>query len=513
MPALPPDEDELLHARRIVAQRCLYGVDKNPMAVDLAKLSLWLATLARDHEFTFLDHSLRHGDSLLGFSARQIAAFDWEPTPVAFELYIEKDLRRRISLATEARKQILAAREDTPYLQSAEQLAVAEEQLALVRNVGDVLAGAFFAGDNRKSRRNALLLRQEKVRAAFGNPPDFAAGVALEELAKKQRQLEKPIVPFHWELEFPEIFDLDQSLRPQGGFNAVVGNPPFAGKNTIIDGSPEGYIDWLKILHAESHGNSDLVAHFFRRAFDVLRLNGCFGLIATNTIAQGDTRSSGLRWLCTNGGTIYRARKRLRWPGDAAVVVSVVHVAKGFIAPPYQLGNRTVDLISAYLFHAGGNEDPGRLEDNANKSFIGNYLLGMGFTFDDTDTSGVASPLSVMRHLIESDPRNANRIFPYLGGEQINSSPTHAHYRYAINFEDFPLCRNEAGHRWSELNEETQKQQLREGIVAPDYPGPVAEDWPDLLAIVRSASNQSAICKIVKRVGSGGGNIQKKARG
>ena len=57
VPSIPPDEDEILHARRIVAQRCLYGVDKNPMAVDLAKLSLWLATLAKDHPFTFLDHA------------------------------------------------------------------------------------------------------------------------------------------------------------------------------------------------------------------------------------------------------------------------------------------------------------------------------------------------------------------------------------------------------------------------------------------------------------------------
>ena len=66
VPKLPPDEDELLHARRVIAQRCLYGVDRNPMAVDLAKLSLWLATLAKDHPFTFLDHSLRSGDSLVG---------------------------------------------------------------------------------------------------------------------------------------------------------------------------------------------------------------------------------------------------------------------------------------------------------------------------------------------------------------------------------------------------------------------------------------------------------------
>ena len=79
VPTIPPDEDELLHARRIVAQRCLYGVDKNPMAVDLAKLSLWLATLAREHPFTFLDHALRCGDSLVGLTKAQIIGFHWKP--------------------------------------------------------------------------------------------------------------------------------------------------------------------------------------------------------------------------------------------------------------------------------------------------------------------------------------------------------------------------------------------------------------------------------------------------
>ena len=77
VPAIPPDEDEVLHARRLVAQRCIYGVDRNPLAVGLAKLSLWLATLARDHAFTFLDHALRHGDSLVGLTRSQIAAFHW----------------------------------------------------------------------------------------------------------------------------------------------------------------------------------------------------------------------------------------------------------------------------------------------------------------------------------------------------------------------------------------------------------------------------------------------------
>jgi hypothetical protein len=71
-PAIPTDEDEDLLARRLVAQRCLYGVDRNPLATDLARLSLWLATLARDHEFTFLDHALKSGDSLVGLTAQQI---------------------------------------------------------------------------------------------------------------------------------------------------------------------------------------------------------------------------------------------------------------------------------------------------------------------------------------------------------------------------------------------------------------------------------------------------------
>src|SRR5205085_1238173 len=79
LPQIPPDEDELLHAQRVIAQRCLYGVDKNPMAVDLAKLSLWLATLAKDHPFTFLDHSLKCGDSLVGLTLNQIRMFHWKP--------------------------------------------------------------------------------------------------------------------------------------------------------------------------------------------------------------------------------------------------------------------------------------------------------------------------------------------------------------------------------------------------------------------------------------------------
>lgn len=166
------------------------------------------------------------------------------------------------------------------------------------------------------------------------------------------------------------------------------------------------------------------------------------------------------------------------------MVVSVVHVARGPLQGPYVLNGRSVDRITAFLFHAGGHDDPERLEANLGKSFQGSIVLGMGFTFDDTDTKGVASSLADMNRIIEKDPRNGERIFPYLGGEEVNNSPIHKHHRYVISFEDFPLRRKESGNPWEELSETTQRQQLREGIVAPDYPGPVAEDWPDLIRIV-----------------------------
>ena len=439
LPLIPPDEDEVLHARRIVAQRCLYGVDRNPMAVDLAKLSLWLATLARDHPFTFLDHSLRWGDSLVGLTGRQIADFHWEPD--APRVLGQDVIEDRIRTATASRRQILEADEEftSPALKR-QKLDLADEALNLVRLAGDSVVAGFFAGDTDKARKRArddLLGRF----TAYRRTADGAQGPDAAVTALKAGPL--PVLPFHWEVEFPEVFG-----REAGGFDAIVGNPPFAGKNTLLNGNREGYLDWLLALHGDSHGASDLVAHFFRRAFSLVRPGGSFGLIATNTISQGDTRHTGLRWICTHGGTIYAARKRLKWPGEAAVVVSVVHVSKGEVPGPHRLDDRDVPVITAFLFHQGGHESPAVLRANEGRSFQGSIVLGMGFTFDDTDTSGVANPIALMDNLIAQDPRNAERIFPYIGGEEVNDSPTHAYHRYVIDFFDRSL---EEASQWPDL--------------------------------------------------------------
>ena len=117
---IPPDEDEALYAQRHVAQRCLYGLDKNQMAADLAKLSLWLATLAKDHPFTFLDHSLRHGDALVGLTRKQIASFHWEPA--ARRASWKEKIRTLVEFVTRQRKEILNARENIPYSQLEQEL-------------------------------------------------------------------------------------------------------------------------------------------------------------------------------------------------------------------------------------------------------------------------------------------------------------------------------------------------------------------------------------------------------
>jgi hypothetical protein len=139
----------------------------------------------------------------------------------------------------------------------------------------------------------------------------------------------------------------------------------------------------------------------------------------------------------------------VKWPGLAAVVVSVLHVMKGPFTGPKRLDDREVETITAFLFHRGGHDDPARLAVNANKSFVGTYVLGMGFTFDDTDTQGVATPLAEMRRLLEQEPRNKEVIFPYIGGEELNATPTQAHHRYVINFGS--RSEEECRRNWPEL--------------------------------------------------------------
>lgn len=448
-PGFPPEFraewDKDLYARRLIAQRCLYGVDKNPFAVNLAKLSLWLVTLSKELPFTFVDHALKEGDSLVGEERRTIEA-ELKAASKQREIWEGRLQQLREREKVDFALFHLDSRSDPDDARKREALREFQKSTAFLRTTGDLMVAAFFNGAKPKDREELRkIYLAETVTAATA--ADLEA--VMEEPLERLRGGEKGIKALHWQLEFPDVFDRD---RP--GFDVFVGNPPFAGKNTIAEGSPDGILDWFKQLHPESHGNADLVAHFFRRCFHLLRPGGSLGLIATNTIAQGDTRSTGLRWICLNGGTIYAARKRYKWPGVAAVVVSVVHLLKGAYAGVKLLEKRAVEQITAFLFANGGHDDPKQLAANAGKSFQGSIVLGMGFTFDDSgpaddDTPGIPSPIATMKRLIAENPKNAEVIFPYIGGEEVNSSPTHLHHRYVINFGE--RSEEECRREWPEL--------------------------------------------------------------
>ena len=153
-------------------------MDKNPLAADLAKLSLWLATLAKDHPFTFLDHSLRAGDSLAGLTRRQIAAFHW--LPAEQQTFLEQEIRRRIDRVSDARRRILSAADDTPYSTLQQKLDVAEQELYWLRLAGDAVLAAFFSAEKPRPREEARKQLRQQMEAALKNLGKFELAEPIE---------------------------------------------------------------------------------------------------------------------------------------------------------------------------------------------------------------------------------------------------------------------------------------------------------------------------------------------
>ena len=314
-PKIPPDEEEALHARRLVAQKCLYGVDRNPMAVDLARLSLWLATLARDHEFTFLDHALKAGDSLVGLTCAEIAAAHWDPAKPGLPLFREI-IEKAVNRALEGREAIRNAGDDVLIAAQAARHTRVEDVSEPARIVGDAVIAAHFSSDKPRDRERE---RQKVESWITANPPEW-------DLLRAEREAFSAKMgwrPFHWEVELPEVF-----ARDNPGFDAIVGNPPFAGKNTTAASSGPRYWPWLQSLHEGAHGNADLVAHFFVER-SVCLAGWCLRPDRHQHDRPRRHARYGTRPDLNQRGPIFRATKRYQWPNEgAAVIVSIVHVRK-----------------------------------------------------------------------------------------------------------------------------------------------------------------------------------------
>jgi hypothetical protein len=461
-------EAMIASARRLVAQRCLYGVDKNRFAVNLAKLSLWLITLSRDLPFTFLDHALRAGDSLVGLSRAQIEAFHWKPTnqletsAAALAGAFEEAVAARQRIAELAN---VVDQKGSSRTERQQELAFfdAEDALNRIRLLGDLIVGAFFAGSTDKEREAERVRRLAMVNAWLANDQP---GVP-DELLAMQRELHQGrapstkgngtdgvpgLVPFHWMIEFPEVFWhkrpdplAKDAVDGEAWMDGVVGNPPFLGGKRISTGAGIYYVDWLSFQH-DANKNMDLSAHFFRRADFLLGSHGAMGLIATNTIAQGDTRVGGLQSLLVRGHKITRAVRSTPWPGEAKVTISIVQTVKGNARneDTVLLDGLAVTTINSRLRAGAELPDPVSLTENIGSSFQGTIQLGMGFVLTIEDKNAFA--------LISK--RNNARISGFLGGEEVNTSPTQNYDRYIINFNEMTLSEAAA---WPDLLSHVKK--------------------------------------------------------
>ena len=473
---MPVQVDERINAaRRLIAEKCLYGVDINPLAVELAKLSIWLVTISKGRPFGFLDHNLKSGDSLLGIhDAEQLRELKMKPDGEASDNLFGQGITGVIDKALKLRDEIRSVPiRDIYDVQRMEQLNnQAQDSLVRVKLLADLFIGEVFSYSGPANRLqhalDALSTDADEIMSG-----DEAVLRRYQKVAQSKLDTDLPKGkphrrPFHWALEFPEVFC-------GGGFDAICGNPPFSGGQHLTGTLGTAYRDYMvKYIADETRGSADLVAYFFLNNYDLLKNGGVFGLIACNTIAEGDTRQVGLERMLKQGATIIAADPNMPWPGTAAVVISPVFIVKNTQwRGKYVLNGNEVQTISAFL-SAQEEWSPKPLKANENQSFQGAIILGLGFTMSETDANA----------FIKKDPKNAEVLFPYLSGEDNTSDPEQKPSRWVINFFDWPLDRDSNG-KWSNATPGERKLFLRSGHVPVDYPGRVASDFPELLEIVR----------------------------
>ncbi|MGZ0174950.1 MAG: Eco57I restriction-modification methylase domain-containing protein, partial [Planctomycetales bacterium] len=267
---IPDDSHErVVYARRIVAQRCLYGVDINPLATEMAKLSLWLLTLAKDKPFTFLDHSIRSGDSLVGItSVNQLERFSLNGGGPQ-KSFAQEQIRRRIDAAKLLRKQLERMPTNTveDSERKAEMLRRAQEQTDRLRYAADMMLAVHWKSLPDAQREQEL---QDTLRDVEFKFKDLPIPELRREASSKLQSVGCPRT-FHWALEYPEVFDA-------GGVDAFVCNPPFMGGTKLEPAFGRNYREYLVNSIAGGirgvRGTADLCCYFLRRSAELAKDSG-----------------------------------------------------------------------------------------------------------------------------------------------------------------------------------------------------------------------------------------------
>jgi len=446
--ALIPDDpaERKTYAMRIIAQRCLYGVDKNPLAAEMAKLSLWLLTLAKDKPFEFLDHSIRCGDSLVGLhSIDQLRHYSLRPDAddtIWFKGPLDFAVDEAINLRLELEDMPANSVDD---VRRQEKLLIeANEKIARLRCAADLLVAAEFWGESIKDRLERI--RHAAVKSVHyverGQAEDF------KQIAAKERQGQ---TMFHWPLEFPEV------IVKRGGFDAFVGNPPFMGGKIITGSFGRSFRNFLvTVIAAEFTGNADLCVYFLLRARQLGHDCSALGLIATNSIAQSDARKIGLDRLCEAGAAIIRAVKSMPWPGDATLEIALVWLYFNGWHGDCSIGGECVPAITPMLTPATELDptDVNVLAANEEKAFLGACVRGIGFVLTHEEAA----------QYILHDPENKEVLFPYITGKELNAHPDMSPGRMVINFFDWP---KERAVKYTSLFKRVQDLVLPERLKIP----------------------------------------------
>ena len=431
-------------AVRDVIHDCIYGVDLNPLAVELCKVALWLEAHIPGEPLNFLDHHIKCGNSIVGFMSIEelekgvpeeaFAAMPGDESGIGATLRKrnkqERQDRRltRLDLSPGVQKQIadigkrwrelsrlpedtteqierkktryreMLNHSDTRELSRIAAIPIAQFYIPkTVDNVEQIMTDAdyrsFWAGETA-SRPNAMK--------------------AAMDVAGRKRF-------FHWFLEFPDIM-------ADGGFDCILGNPPYMGGQGLSGTYGHSLCHYVKWQYAPT-GLSDLVVYFLRRIYSLLKPEGITAIITTNSIKDGDIRKDGLEQVIAQGGSIHFAVRGIKWPGQANLVVSLVGIHKGKWRKARYLDGQEVPVISPYLENEVDIGNPRNLPINSRRMFQGSIFLGDGFLLSHENA----------RRIIMTDERNREVIMPVINGDEVNNNPGQNPGRSIINFYDWEI--------------------------------------------------------------------------
>ena len=351
--ALDPDRLDDRHlVRRIVLKRCVYGVDRNPMAVELAKVSLWLHTFTAGAPLSFLDHHLRCGNSLFGCRVRD--AFDIAMEGGNRPLFLHDALNRTTRAAASMRR--IEELTDAEVAQSEQSADLFDDILEMTAPLDAFLSlvHAFKWLNVRDADGRAALRRF--FQGAFGDPVEIATGdrdVARDsplherfaQLLDEARRTAADERFFNWQPAFPSVWTDWDAAEWLGGFDAVIGNPPWdrmklqqvewfawrrpeialaqraADRRQMItalrnDGDPLADEYELASDRAESavrvarecrdypllsRGDVNVYSLFIERAFALVKPDGVVGLLVPSGVGSDKTSADFFKAVATEG--------------------------------------------------------------------------------------------------------------------------------------------------------------------------------------------------------------------